>query len=51
MFCIFIPNDRNIFFNAENEMAEVTLRKAAITPFLIFSVVKFAARRDALAAI
>jgi hypothetical protein len=35
----------------ENEMAEFTLRTAAITPFLIFSALKFTAGPDALAKI
>ena len=35
-----------IFFQRrENEMAEVTLRTSAITPFLIFSAVIFAVRQ------
>ena len=39
------------FQRRENEMAEFTLRTSAITPFLIFSAVKFAASTDALATI
>lgn len=39
------------FQRGANEMAEVTLSKAVIIPFLIFSALKFAAWPDALAAI